>query len=285
MSSTLPPVAPGYTPPASRLAPFITRTRKIVPRLCICSEGEPGSGKSHFGLTLPKPLAQFVCDRGFENPDEEVQKALQLDLVHTGLYRYVRAGGSDEALKSQGQEVLSAIKGDIRRILDAPKLAYRSVIFDTADEIWEILRLARYGKIDKIPQSAYGAMNVEYQSNFITPFLADERGINVVWVHKMKHEYKSRAIVKANGEASEMAEKTGRRIRAGFGKLDYDAPNKLSHTKDLTKEMGNGRFTVEIQKCINPEYDGLSFSELDFTTLAQMIYPNSDPEHWSRVGV
>jgi hypothetical protein len=269
-------------PEVSRLAPMLSRVQKITPRLCISTEGFDGTGKSRFALSAPKPLGYYILDRGFEDPDEGVRDALQLDRVEAGVYRYNRSGGSEADLKDGAQEALSALKKDLRESIASKR--FRSYAIDTADEVWEILRLARYGRLEKIPPMLYGPLNQEYRAAIINDFLRDVggHGVNVIWVHKMKKEYRNKIVRKANGEESEVGEWTGRYERAGFKGFTYDAPNRLVHSKDLTVPVGQGRFSLTVTKCINAGLEGMVLPELDFPGFASMVFPQVDYEHWTK---
>lgn len=277
----------------SRLTSF-AKPGEEAPRLILCTEGEDGTGKSDFALSAPKPLAYFKMDRGFEVTKEETYARLQLDRVDTAQYSYDKAEAdtTDSAAIAKACDVAAwkPFRNDYNNALTKgrPKIdkqgrvvpgqwtgeMYRTIVVDSASETWETCRLARFGKLEQVPPNLYTAVNAEFRGHIIRA--AFKSNCNVIFVHKIGDEYTQK--VGANGK--EIGVKTGRKVRKGFKEMNYQVPNRIVHTRDLTLPIPD-RYQIEIQKCVNPELEGLTLGGLSFADFAQLVFPDWPAEYWT----
>lgn len=277
--------------PTSRLSAFTPNT---TPRLFVSTEAYSGAGKTRFGLTAPGPTGYFSLDRGFEDARGGAN-ALDLSHVDKGDY-------SLDAILSREEDVIAAtaleiwdafthdwaqalLKGRIVKRNGVVKFEpYRTVVADTGTELWQLLRLARFGRVASIPPTSYPDLNSEFRSKIIKPAYASS--CNVVIPHKLKDERKNTVGIKPNGQKYEISTPTGLQILDGFGdfrgKNSYAAPITVRQSLDLTLPIPE-RYQFQVVKCApNPELDGLELSGMDFPMFASLVYQDVPPEYWQQ---
>lgn len=270
--------SPSATGHVSRLQPYTSPSE--APRLAICTEGLEGSGKSHFALSAPKPLAYFILDRGFETGNKKVEEALNLSGVDQAFYTFDKAdaGSNDPTViaKAAAEQSWKPLKADLEDALRSQR--YRTIVIDSMSEAWEGIRLARFGATEGIIPVQYTPVNNEFRGALIRGPL--KMPVNIIWVHKQADEYENKVVQTSKG-MKEVGVKTGRLTRKGFKDFAYAAPIMLTHRRDLTKMMGEGRYSIEVTKCApNPEVEGLVLPEFTFSDFAGMVYPEVDASYW-----
>ena len=105
----------------------------------------------------------------------------------------------------------------------------RSIVWDTATEVWELIRLARFGKLAQVLPVQYGPVNAEMRGLIRTAYDSNK---NFVMLHKMKAEYIN-------------DRRTGKYERAGFGDSEYLVQVNLRTTYDPEERT----FGIEILNC------------------------------------
>jgi hypothetical protein len=270
----------------SRLSPYRPPTTK---RLIISTEGLTASGKTRFALSAPKPLAFFTLDRGFEDATDEDFSMANIDDAD---YSMDAIRAADDAAVAKEANVIwtDFVRDWVRalgqgRILPSGKFEpYRSVVVDTGTELYQLLRLARYGRVAKIPPISYPDLYSEFRRDIIKPVYRS--ACNVIFTHKLKPERRNKIGKKANGEPMEISELTGRNVLDGFPEFrgaehSYAAPITLGQRRDLTLPIPD-RYIIQVLKCApNPELDGEEFNGLDFTTFATLVHPQTNSDYWA----
>lgn len=268
-------------PVPTRLAPFAPT---VTPRLICSTEGFSGSGKTRFALTAPKPIAYFSLDRGFE----DARGTLDLSQVDVGDYSLDDILSRSEAgIMAEADPIWNDAGRDWRNaLLPGPGMKrYRTCVIDTGTELFQLLRLCRYGKVAAIPPVAYSDLYSEFRAKFVKPAFASD--CNVIFTHKLKQERETVKGVTAQGKPTEFSVPTGRYVLDGMkdfrgGSESYAVPIALRFDRDLTVRVPD-RYTMEVLACKpRPELDGLVLSGelVDFPTLAGMIHPEWPSSYW-----
>ena len=149
---------------------------------------------------------------------------------------------------------------DYKAFLNSGKI--RTIIHDTSTESWELLRIARLGKLIQVMPINYAAVNMEYREMVR---LAYDSSVNLVLINKVKKEY-------VNDQA------TGKYVRAGFGDTGFLVQVAVKAFKDREG------FKLQILNCRpNPEVEGqiLQGDKATFLGLAMTIFPESQSEDWT----
>lgn len=234
-----------------------------VPRLIISVTGREKHGKTHFALTAPGPIAYFDLDIGTEGVVEKfVGNGKQ---VYHKDYDYhilkdIRSKGPVDP--TPYVEMWEQMKADFVEILGSK---VRSVIFDTATEIWELLRMSRFGKLTQVMPHQYGPVNAEYRGLLRLAYMSNK---NLILLHKMKAEYVN-------------DKRTGAYERAGFSDTGFMVQVNVRAWRRLNDDQ-QLVFGLTVDDCRqNAEMAGMELESpmCDFPTLASMV-TNTDQDEW-----
>lgn len=234
-------------------------------RLIVSVSGREKSGKTHFALTAPGPIAYFDTDVGTEGVIEKFVAAGKV-IYHNG-YDYHEL--QDMRKKVVGPvdpepyiRMWEGMKSDYVQVMDSK---VRTVVMDTGTEIWELLRLARFGKLSQVMPHHYGPVNAEYRQLLRLAYLSDK---NLILLHKVKAEYVQE-------------KRTGNWERAGFGDTGFMVQTNIRCWRRKNDD-GLLKFGITIEDCRqSAECAGLELEEplCDFSTVAAMI-TGMDVEAW-----
>lgn len=226
-------------------------TSDIKYRLILCVEGLEGSGKTHFSLTAPSPIYYQSLDIG----EEGVVNKFSQKAIFKADYRVIVPTDADESvIAEKANAVWAGFCSDYRLALQQA----RSVVWDTESEAWELIRLARSGRLSVGKPHHYAPINAEYRDLVRSAF---DSSCNLICLGKLKDEY-------ANDK------RTGGYKRAGFTDMPFMAQVRVRSVKE------DSEYSLEILKCRqNPSVEGIRIPN-DFSTLAQMVFPDSSTGDW-----
>jgi len=233
-------------------------------RLVMSIDGMPKSGKTEFALSLPGPLVVHDFNFGLEGVVEK-------HLPHKEIFQFKYAvpitarlpGSTNSSLVEPASRVWEEFVTNFRASLQD----MRSVVVDTGSEIWELLRLARLGKLTQVPPMKYGEVNAEFRQ--LTQLALNQNHANVIYIHKVKPVYKNE-------------QKTEETERAGFGDIEYDVQTVLRTNRDYSKS-GADQFSLKIEECrANILATGKEFraGDMAFSKVAHEIYPTISEDFW-----
>jgi hypothetical protein len=105
---------------------------------------------------------------------------------------------------------------------------------------------------------------------------AYETGTNLCLIQKTKEKWTSIESTDKNGRKVMKPNPTGVMEPTGFKEAGYIVQANLRHY--WTRERG---FGVEVLNCRqNMGVAGQEYDDLDFPTLAQLVFPETDEEEW-----
>jgi hypothetical protein len=230
-------------------------------RLLVNIESLDKGGKTHLALTAPGPIALFDMDRGLEGV---VQKfMIEKEILFTS-YRH---------LPCVTEADHKALWGKFERDYDTALAGkgIRSIIFDTATELWEKARLAEFGRLSNV-QHLYPALNAKFRKLIDRAFDAEK---NLILVHKRKKAYKQNA----KGEDSW----TGGWERAGFTEIGYVVQVNLYSYEEGKDDAGNAVFACQvINSRLQPSLNGeiISGELCTFPYIASLLRPDTEITDW-----
>lgn len=204
--------------------------RKEEPRrLITCLSGREKTGKTHFALTAPGPIFFINIDIGTEGVVGKFQDQGKQILMYD--VRVPKTATKEiyvpmwENLKTVFQKVYTAHSG--------------SVVVDTDTEVYELARLAKFGKLSQVMPQNYTEVNNEYREVLR---LAYDSPMNSIFIHKMKPKYINNA-------------RTNDYEPSGFGDMEYNSQiNVICYRED--GESGP-EFSCFIKDCRqNPNIGG-----------------------------
>lgn len=194
------------------------------------SSGLEGSGKSHFPLTGPDPIVYFDVDIGTEGVVNKFQQAGKQVLIY-----------SIRIPKQESQEVYAAMWKDLKtRIKKAYTIQHGTVIWDTCSEIFELARLAAFGKLTQVQPHNYSQVNSEWRDLLRDAF---DSSANTVFIHKLKPHWED----KTDNQGRLKSIKTKDYDLSGFAEIGYLAQVSIRHTREDTD--AGSVFRVEVTKC------------------------------------
>ncbi len=242
----------------AELKGFSRLTGGIKKRLILRVGGREKQGKTHFSLTAPAPIAFFDMDRGTEGV---VDKFASDKEIYSVCYRSLPSATQD-----QHEAKWEKFKKDYYTALESPSI--RSIVWDTDDEAWEMIRIARFGRLEKVPPMKYGPVNKEFRTMIDHAFDHDK---NLILLSKMKKQYKE-------DKKTGMANWTGEWELGGFNSLPYLVQSNLRVFRSPDKE-----FCMEVANCRqNGEIMGevLEGEMCSFPMLALYVLPDTALEDW-----
>jgi hypothetical protein len=226
------------------------------------------SGKTTFACTSPDPIAFIVTDAGSK---QIIRKFPHKDIL---IAEHSIQRDADQA---EWKEEWRKMKNSILSAATSPHI--KTIVADTGTEVYELLRLAEFGKLDKVLPSKYATTNKEMRD--LLKICMQREDLNFVWIHKFKKEYIDK------GDKG-VANWTGKYESAGFGDarfiLDMAA---VSYFHDPTRDEA-GYFSMQVVGATRQtaQAAGLVLKSDDemlplcFGSLAWSVYPETDLDDW-----
>lgn len=239
-------------------------------------EGPPKVGKTHFYSTAPGAIGVQSMDFGTEGVIDKFPDTTFDVREYNFAYDFTIKSRGDEATEQADAiktNYWAPFNNDATEFFADPNI--KTVVWDTASEVWEMLRLAHFGKLQQNPQLAYGPVNAEYKALVRMANIARK---NLILVHQMSKEYKD-----VDGKPQE----TGNFKRTGNNKIDYLVHTyvRLHYDEPVKNVKGvvvtPGKFKTEILRSrFNPDVNGMVIDTPDFVTLMSLVAPHVEAEAW-----
>lgn len=237
-------------------------------------EGQPKVGKTHLALTAPGPIAIQSLDFGTEGVVDKFESEKDIMVKEYDLaYDFTITTRGDES-SAQAAEVRDKYWKPF--VDDAEEFFknFRTVVWDTASEVWEMLKLAYFGKLEKNPQLAYGPVNAEYKA---LCRLANTYRTNFVLCHQQGKVYKNVTDDKGRLQSIETDQwkrqgnnKIGNLVHS-YVEQTFQQPEK-DHRGNVTKP---GTFYTEILGArYAPDQVGIKLERVDWDTLMSILAPH-----------
>ena len=242
------------TPPA--FLPGFTRAQSVVKRRLILSvEGLEGCGKTRFTLTAPAPIAFINFDYGLEGIVEPFQEQKP---IYVATVKLNFTAGSREKIIEAAEKELDAVETNYQTALKQA----RTIVIDTGSELWELLRLAAFGKLDKVMPHQYAEVN-QQMTRLIK--LAYDSEANLILTHRLKEQWVN-------------DKRTGLYEFAGMKDIPFLVQ---AHARLWTD--GDG-YHLKVGTCRqNAGVVGLELVNgmISFPALAGFVFPDSEEKDWT----
>lgn len=238
-------------------------------RLIVSVEGPEKSGKNHFAFTFPGVIVFHSTDHGDEGMIEKfVQgRGVEKRKIKKAQYRVDVPEGADEKATSKACEpVWSAFRTNYRIGL----ATCRSTVVDTGTDIYELIRMTYFGKLQQVMAHHYAPVNTEMKDLFHEAYSSDG---NLCILHRVKDEYITKVV-----QGKERADKTGAKVMAGFAQTKFETQVHLRTFKE------DGEFCAEVVTCRqNPSVEGfvLTGEMLSYKGLGMLVYEDSEEGDWA----
>lgn len=232
----------------------------IHPRIIMALSGPQRFGKTHFALTTPGPIAYFNIDMGDEGVTDKFADQKKI-------YNFPM----DVPTGDNMQEIARESWASFVPAYDLALKEMRSIVIDTASELWEILRIARFGKLTEIMPYQYTPVNAEFKDLFHKA--KHTTSTNVIFLHRVKVEY-------ANNQP------TGNLVPAWYNKTAYEV-QLVGTMRRYERNVDEGREATEFRLFIDDSRHNASLINMElpgimsnFPAMAQTVIPKSKPEDW-----
>jgi len=249
-------------------------------RLVVAVDGLEKEGKTNFALTAPGPMTYQNFDIGAEGVIEKFQTS---KIIYRADYGIVITKDDNQAtiMEKIGPAWETFVK-DYKIALNQAKgvtkgPVVRSLVWDTGSEGWEVLRLARFGKLTQVMPHNYTALNSEYRNLLREVF---DTPANMIILHKLKKEW-------LNDPLTGKGNKTGNYERAGYADTGFLVQVNVLCWRDKGVKPNpldpSAGFHVTVQNCRqNPGIVGLDLEGgmATFPWLAVNVYPETSLEDW-----
>ena len=234
---------PGFSPAA------VATKRRLIMSL----DALEGAGKTRFTLTAPGPIAFINLDEGLEGVIEpfQLQKKIYLCQIKPEF-----EGGRDQIIKAAERE-LAKFEAAYQVALKQA----RTLVVDTGTELWELMRLAAFGKLAQVLPHQYAEVN---QAMTRLLKLAYDSDCNLLITHRLKPEWIN-------------DKRTGQFEFSGYKDIPFLVQ---AHARLWTD--GDG-FHLRVGKCRqNAGVVGLELVNelINFSMLASFVFPDSSPDDW-----
>lgn len=225
-------------------------------RLICLVYGKEKTGKNHFSFTAPPPIYMQSLDVGNEGVIQKFHKDKEIYVAEYGLEEMHPDDAADPNLVAEAaNKVWLQFQADFYQAVEGADKAGGTVVWDTETEVWELIRLARFGVLNP-PSGAnrgsvWGPVNAEMRRMIRAPYSKDS--VNFIMLEKVKDEYKN-------------DKKTGEKQRAGFGDSAF-----LAQVVAATTRRGD-EFGLVVTDCRdNPGMNGIEVPLNDFDMLRSMV--------------
>lgn len=244
-------------------AGFTKAAQPVKKRIIMAIDGLEKSGKSHFALSAPEPIGVINFDIGL---DGVVQKWQDDKDIWVQDVRFVvedfRAMKPEDAAK-EADRMLRSVTKAYKDILGEA----RTIVVDNATELWELVRLSHFGKLEQVKPHHYVHPNNEYREFIRVAY--DQSRTNLILLHKMSDEY-------VNDKT------TGNKKRKGFSDTGYLVQVNALCYREILQPVPDC-FHMTITDCRqNAELSGIDLSgnDLNFQQLAMQVFPGTKAEDW-----
>lgn len=151
-------------------------------RLIAKIAGAEKTGKTHLSLTAPEPVVYHSIDVGTEGVVEKFQQSGKNILVKEILYKR----GEPQSVY---QEMWQTFKDDF--ILGL-QVGQGTVVCDTWTEVYELARLAKFGKLEQVQAHHYGPVYAELRSLIREVY---NTHMSAILLTKMAPDYNTKELV------------------------------------------------------------------------------------------
>lgn len=254
---------------------------------CLVIEGGEASGKDVLAFKTPGPHAIFAIDAGAKRAITRARaegKEVHVHDMPFDVPRFIPKQEKEFWLQ-RAEKVKKEILLPYTEAWDAAVASeVRTIIQDTATDIYEMHQTAEFGKLQQNSQLAYGPIKAEYMGMVRR---AKRAGKIVVLIHQLGDEYKDTIDAQGNKKS----ERTGKLLRKGMNKVHYlaDAIVRTRRRDPVTSAIPGGKrkvtrpggWDVEIILAKNNrDFDGEVLDDPTFPDLMAYLDPATDPSYW-----
>ena len=234
-------------------------TRRLIIRIGALEK----NGKTTWSLTAPAPIAYFDLNNRAEHVMDR--------FVGRGIYRYeydkFQANDKDGYMA-----IWTKFQKNWQEAVESPTI--RTLIIDTDNDLWEIRRMAQWGRESSVPDQ-YGALNKDMRNLYDAVLSTDK---NLVVISEKRKKYITKKVMTKNG-LRDSSEWDGSYEFGGWSGTGF----KVQINAEIAYNEQTKTFAVYVLNCgLNPFIAGNVYEgpECNFPCLAVDVFPDTDHESW-----
>lgn len=252
-------------------------------RIIYSVEGHTKTGKSTFGLYGKPPIMFFDIDHRVEGVIDKFQEAGKVIIPH-----YVNIPDIEPMSRKKDEAAMRAAAKEYddfvlryeRAITSSQKPGgVQTIVIDDITELYDLRLIAEFGRTQGIQQRDRGTANFEFLR--LIDMGKDTGHCSVIWISKVKEEWKGTKVQTPNGEMLE-SRPTGEFIPDGYKKLRQTVQVALR-----TAINRKGKFEVEVVNSgLNAETNGRKYTEDDWGEMGPYAWISAEqkedtiPQDW-----
>lgn len=252
---------------------FVNAQETAQRNIIWASQGPGGSGKTHFLLTAPDPIAVFLFDpAGLKSlVDNPLFKSKDIKVIDFS--KLINMGSLEK--DDRAKQALEVAK----KLEDAWDIALknaRTIGFDKEEHVWELLRYAYNENFSAEPKDYY-EINMAYRGMFTA---AEVAGVNFGLIRGVKEKYGKVGVNFQTGK--DKMGFTGEIVANGQKHVEELVQVNFSHRWDNDERV----FVTKIlEKCRLSSGNvkdllGKEYNDIDFPTMATNLFPDTEITDW-----
>lgn len=167
---------------------FAPMKKRAVKRLIASIQGPVKSGKTTLALTGPPPIGYISLEiGGSEGPGD---KYVDDPNVRMAEIRMADPAYPENANEKQVQEAIQQAAFEAQNLFYEAYYEsinnFRTTIVDTGSDLWELIRMANFGRLEKIQQLSYTVLNRQFDKLLDDAFSSNS---NVIFIHHLKEKW------------------------------------------------------------------------------------------------
>lgn len=269
--------------------------RRSPRRLIANIQGMQKSGKTRLALTARKPIGYIGIEIGgdegvvdqFIPANKDEFDGIQSVMIRVPAIQYpVDIPDGDKYDKAVSVEIVRTASEAMNQFYDAYYTSlenFATTVVDTGSDLWEILRLANFGRLEKIPTLSYTQLNRTMDKIIDDAFSYPG---SVIFIHHLKEKWETFV----NDKGKEQGRPSGVFDLAGYGGIKKkvqatvelwrdDLP--LDKPDEQTGRLVSFNATI-IDSRHNADSMGLAFkNDFTFADIGMSIIGGSSREDWS----
>lgn len=274
-----------------------------LPNVVLSEVAFEGAGKTNFWLSAPKPIAAISTDTNTETTVRAVLKLDDDDDFDPDILRYKQVSMPAMAFndrddnKEEATEKWEEIRDFLRPMVEDKSERPRTLVFDTAVDVFDLRMLAVLGKLDQIPpevrRNLMGQVNTSYKG-IVQAF--KDRGVNVILVHRAKEKWIDKEQRTQRGIEEVRSRLTGPfdMEREGFKGTGFITGVEINLAFDPTRDGKlSAKYGMQVTRCnqrpglIGKEFwgrqkleDGSRVHACSFPFLMSQVFPRTTIDDW-----
>lgn len=221
-------------------------------RPCISVFGPEGSGKTRLAATAEDPIGLLALDKKSKRTFEQIAAKLGKKVVvnsedFLNVKDLTKLSMLDSAVEAQAREIKAYYTAAVQKVFErAAQLAehagIKSIVLDTASQLWDWILFSHFGRRNQIETFQRGAPNQD-----MIDFINACKCKNLILIHRATDEWKATGEVDKNGKPKQAP--SGKMKSDGFTKIGYFVTAVVELKLKPTAGDADEKFQIKLVNC------------------------------------